>query len=109
MGNEEIFSKVGQIMTKLEQNKQLQKLALENGLDVKNTIQLTEETTNNIAVAVVALSLAKEANDPDYSALVRAGLSHRKIKTDVINKYKNQANQMIAAYKNQLRNPDPME
>ena len=33
----------------------------------------------------------------------------RKIKTDLINKYKNQANQMIAAYKNQLRNPDPME
>lgn len=101
--HDEIFAKVGQIMTKLHENQKLQELASANGLDVKNTIHLTEETTNNIAVAVVSLMLAKQSSDPDYSALVRAGMNHRKIKTDLINKYKNQANQIIDAYKMQMR------
>lgn len=110
MENEAIFSKVGEIMKKLDQNQKLQKLASDNGLDVTNTLHLTEETANNVAVAVVALSLAQQENDPDYAALVRAGLSHRKLKTEVINKYKNQANQMIMAYKNNLRQSmDPTE
>lgn len=103
MSEDFIFSRVGEIMTKLQQNKKLQELAVANGLDVKNTVQFTEETINNIIVAVVALSLAKSQNDPDYDALVRAGMSHRKLKTEVINKYKNQANQIITAYKNRLK------
>lgn len=101
--NSAIIEKVGQIMTKLHENQKLQDLAASNGLDVKNTIHLTEETTNNIAVAVVSLMLAKQSGDPDYQALVRAGMNHRKIKTELINKYKNQANQIIDSYKMSLQ------
>lgn len=104
-----IFSKVVVIMEKLDQNRRLQELATANGIDVKNSIQLTEATTNNIAVAVVALMLAKQEGDPDYAALVRAGMNHRKIKTELINKYKNQANQMIDMYKARMKAPvDPV-
>lgn len=101
--NDAILEKVGLIMKKLHENQKLQELASQNGIDVKNTIHLTEETANNIAVSVVALMLAKQDSDPDYQALVRAGMDHRKIRTDLINKYKNQANQLIDSYKMKMR------
>lgn len=104
--NDFIFSRVGDVMRKLKQNQKLQALAKENGLDVKNTVEFTEDTINNIVVAIVALTLAQRDNDPDYAALVRAGMSHRGIKTRLINKYKDQANQLITAYKTQLREAD---
>ena len=94
---------VGKIMTHLTQNQQLQNLAKSNGLDVKNTIQLTEDSINNVATSTVALMLAKRNDDPDYAALVRAGMSHRKCRCDVINKYKDQANQLIDRYKLEMR------
>ena len=60
--------------------------------------------TDERARAVCPLARqGKRSMDPDYSALVRAGMSHRKIKTDLINKYKDQANQIIDRYKNQMR------
>ena len=105
--NDLIFSRVGDVMTKLKQNQKLQELAKANGLDVKNTVEFTEETINNIVVSIIALTLAQQDNDPDYAALVRAGMSHRGIKTRLINKYKNQANQLITAYKTQLRESEP--
>ena len=98
-----MLDKVGMIMMKLHENQKLQDLASQNGIEVKNTIHLTEDTANNIAVGVVALMLAKQENDPDYAALVRAGMNHRKIKTELINKYKNQANQLIDSYKMKMR------
>jgi hypothetical protein len=101
--DDDMIQKVGTIMTNLNQNQRLQELAKSNGLDVKNTIQFTEETTNNIAVSVVALMLAKRESDPDYGALVRAGMNHRKIRVDLINKYKDQANQLIDRYKSEMR------
>ncbi len=104
--NDLIFSRVGDVMTKLKQNQKLQELAKANGLDVKNTVEFTEDTINNIVVAIVALTLAQQERDPDYEALVRAGMSHRGIKTRLINKYKNQANQLITAYKTKLREAD---
>lgn len=103
MTDNDITSKVGEIMINLKQNQKLQDLAKNNGLDVKNTIQFTDETAKNIAVSVVALMLAKRANDPDYQALVRAGMSHRKIRVDLINKFKDQANQLIDRYENSVR------
>lgn len=103
MTDDAIIGKVGEIMTNLERNRKLQELAKNNGLDVKNTIQFTEDTINNIAVAVVSLYLAKRTGDPDYPALVRAGMQHRKLKSDVINKYKDQANQLIDRYKTSIR------
>lgn len=103
MTDDAIIGKVGEVMTNLERNRKLQELAKNNGLDVKNTIQFTEDTINNIAVAVVSLYLAKRTGDPDYSTLVRAGMQHRKLKSDVINKYKDQANQLIDRYKTSIR------
>jgi hypothetical protein len=101
--DDDMIAKVGQIMTSLQQNQQLQTLAKNNGLDVKNTIQLTDETAKNVAVSVVALMLAKRSGDPDYSALVRAGMNHRKIRVDLINKFKDQANQIIDRYQMSAR------
>jgi hypothetical protein len=98
-----ILAKVGEIMGNLKKNQQLQDLAKNNGLDVKNTIQYTDETSKNVAVGVISLMLAKRANDPDYAAVVRAGLSHRKCRCDVINKYKDQANQLIEKFKTSVR------
>ena len=107
--NDAIFSKLSVIMERLNQNRKLQELAQSNGIDVKNSVQLTEATTNNIAVSVVALMLAQQEGDPDYKALVRAGMNHRKIKTELINKYKNRANQMLDMYKTQMKeSADPI-
>lgn len=98
-----IIQKVGEVMTKLNQNKQLQELAKANGLDVKNTIQFTDDTINNITVSIVSLMLAKREQDPDYMALTRAGMNHRRLKNELINKRKSQANQLIERYKNSIR------
>lgn len=96
MDNEVIFSKVQELLSKLEENQQLQKLAKENGLPVKNGVDLTEDTMNNIAVSVVSLLLAKQSGDPDYKRLVQTGVQKRSLKTELVNRYKNQANQLIA-------------
>lgn len=96
MDNVVIFSKVQELLSKLEENQQLQKLAKENGLPVKNGVDLTEDTMNNIAVSVVSLLLAKQSGDPDYKRLVQTGVQKRSLKTELVNRYKNQANQLIA-------------
>ena len=96
MDNEVIFSKVQELLSKLEENQQLQKLVKENGLPVKNGVDLTEDTMNNIAVSVVSLLLAKQSGDPDYKRLVQTGVQKRSLKTELVNRYKNQANQLIA-------------
>ena len=96
MDNEVIFSKVQELLSKLEENQQLQKLAKENGLPVKNGVDLTEDTMTNIAVSVVSLLLAKQSGDPDYKRLVQTGVQKRSLKTELVNRYKNQANQLIA-------------
>ena len=96
MDNEVIFSKVQELLSKLEENQQLQKLAKENGLPVKNGVDLTEDTMNNIAVSVVSLLLAKQSGDPDYKRLEQTGVQKRSLKTELVNRYKNQANQLIA-------------
>lgn len=101
--DDDIIQKVGTIMTKQTQNQKLQELAKSNGLDVRNTLQLTDDTTNIIVVSTVALMLAKRSQDSDYDALVRAGMQHRKLKTELINKYKDQANQLIERYKSSIR------
>lgn len=100
--NDPIIEKIGEVMKRLHENQKLQELAVANGLDVKNTIHLTEDNVNNIAVSIAALMLAKQSSDPDYQALVRTGMSKRQLKTELINKYKDQANQIINAYKMRL-------
>jgi hypothetical protein len=44
--------------------------------------------------------LAKQNNDPKYADLVRYGMDHRKTKIELINAYKDQANQIISRAKN---------
>lgn len=104
ISDEVIFSKIGELMTNLERDKKLQEIALSNGLDVKNTIRLTDDTIENLVVSIIALLIAKRSGDEDYAELVRVGIKHRSLKTEIINRYKDQANQMIQTYKNGINN-----
>lgn len=102
INDEEIFSKVKILMERIKKDQALQELSERNGLDVKNSIRLTDDTSNNIAVAVISLMLAKRAGDPKYKTLSRMGMEKRSLKTEIINTYKNQANQLIAKYNESL-------
>jgi len=96
-----MLEKVKSVLERLDQNKQLQDLAMDNGLDVRNKLELTDSTKENVAVSVLTLLIAKESNDPEYTRLVRVGLDKRETKTAIINKYKNQAIQLITKYRNE--------
>lgn len=98
LNDEEIFSKVKTLMERIQKDQQLQELSERNGLDVKNSIRLTADTSNNIAVAVVSLMLAKRSGDPRYRKLTQMGMEKRSLKTEIINAYKDQANQLIKKY-----------
>ena len=104
ISDEVIFYKVGELLNKLKSNQQLQELAEKNGLEVKNTVKLTDDTINNVAISVVSLLLAKRENDPRYQKLVNTGIQKRSLKTEIINTYKNQANQLIERYKSGIDN-----
>lgn len=104
ISDEVIFSKVGELLNKLKSNQQLQELAEKNGLEVKNTVKLTDDAINNVAISVVSLLLAKRENDPRYRKLVNTGIQKRSLKTEIINTYKNQANQLIERYKSGIDN-----
>lgn len=99
INDEEIFSKVKELMERLEKNQELQDLAERNGLDVKNSVRLNSDTQNNVAISIVALLLARKANDPKYRTLTHTGLQKRRLKADIINTYKGQANQIIQKYR----------
>lgn len=97
--DEMIIEHIGKLMTNLKKNEELQTLAKQNGLDIKNTIDFTDSTIENISVSIVALLLAKRENDPKYKQLVDYGMQKRSLKTDLINTYKNQAIQFINMWK----------
>lgn len=99
MDDDVIFSKVNVLMSKLKQNQDIQELAERNGMDVKNSVKLTEDTSNNIAISIIALLLAKREDDPRYRKLTKMGLKKRSLKTEIINDYKDDAIQLIAKYK----------
>ena len=98
--DQSFYQKAKAMLDKIDQNQKLQQLASANGIDVKNSTQLNEATKNNIATSVIALMLAKQSNDPRYADLVRYGMDHRKTKIEIINDYKDQANQIISRAKN---------
>ena len=102
INDEEIFSKVKTLMERIKKDQELQELSERNGLDVKNSIKLTNDTSKNIAISVISLMLAKRSNDPDYRKLTQMGMEKRSLKTEIINTYKNQANQLIAKYNESL-------
>jgi hypothetical protein len=99
MTDEEIIMKVGDLFSRMEANERLQKLATDNGLDVKNSVSLTEEAKDNLAVTIVSLLLAKRDNDVRYTTLAKVGLQKRSIKTAIVNSYKDQAMALIERYK----------
>lgn len=99
MSDEEILIKVGELFSKMEANNKLQRLAKDNGLSVKNTVELTEEAKDNLAVSIVSLLLAKRENDVRYKTLTRVGLQKRSLKAEIVNAYKEQAMALISRYK----------
>lgn len=98
INDELIFSRVEDLMAKLYRNKNLQQLAEKNGLNVKNSVNLTDDAIEAISTTTVALLLAKMSGDPRYARLVEAGTNHRSLKTQLVNDYKNSANQVIGRY-----------
>ena len=94
------YIKAKQILDRMEQNQKLQQIASANGIDIKNSAQLSDSTKDNIATAVISLMLAKQNHDPRYADLVKYGMDHRRTKIDIINAYKDQANQIISRAKN---------
>lgn len=96
-----IFSKIDELKTKLKKNQQLQTLAKENGIDIKNSVDFTDDTINNIIVSIVSLYLSKMNSDERYNTLTKTGLQKRSLKTEIINDYKNQANQLLNEHDNE--------
>lgn len=99
MTDEEIIKKVDILFSRMEANNRLQKLATDNGLDVKNNLTLTEDDKNNYAVTIVSLLLAKRENDVRYTTLKKVGLQKRTIRTSIVNSYKDKAIDLINRYK----------
>ena len=97
-----LMAKVTELMTKIDKNQQLQNLAEQNGVDATNGLKLTDANKDNIAVAVLSKLLACQSNDPDYKRLTQMGLQHRSLNAEIINRYKNQAIQLINRYKDNL-------
>ncbi len=86
--DQDIIDKAKTILTKLKQNQELQKLADSNGLDIKNSVNLTDDNIKNLVISVIALMLAKNNDDKRYKQLVRMGVQKRSLKTEIINAYK---------------------
>ena len=99
MTDEEIIMKVGDLFSRMEANERLQKLATDNGLDVKNSVTLTEEAKDNLAVTIVSLLLAKRENDANYKELVRVGIQRKSLRSAIVNSYKDKALDLIKMYK----------
>lgn len=99
MDNEIVFKKIEDVLSYLNKERELQKLASENGLDVKNTIRLTQDSVDKYLVSVIAMLLCRNSNDPRYKTLVQTGISKRSLKAEIINNYKDQAIQLINQYK----------
>ena len=95
MTDEQIIGCLNDFFAKFEQNRKLQDMALANGIDIKNAVRLTDEQKEALAVAYVALLLAKRERDSRYPILVKAGLEHRSLKAEIINDWKDQAIQLI--------------
>ncbi len=100
--DEQIFAHVQTIINKLDETQKLQQLARDNGLDIKNSFDLTDETKEKYGVSAVALLLAKRAGDPKYDLLVRTGLQKRSLKVDLINSYKEEAKQLTGKCENRM-------
>lgn len=95
ISDERIFSHVQKMMNHLDTTNKLQQLAQDNGLDIKNRLDLSDDNRKKAEVATTALLLAKRNGDPEYDLLCRTGLQKRELKARIINKYKDEAQQLI--------------
>lgn len=102
VSDEAIFSKVQEMLNHLDQSNKLQQLAIDNGLDVKNSIDFSGDNRDRYAIATTALMLAKRSGDPKYEMLVRTGLQKRELKAEIINTYKDEAKQLITRCENRM-------
>lgn len=100
--DEQIFSHVQKMMNHLDQTNRLQQLAKDNGIEINNEIDLSEDNRKKVMVATTSLLIAKRNGDPDYDMLCRTGLQKREIKSRVINKYKDEAQQLINRVENKI-------
>lgn len=95
ISDDQILDYLNDFFAKYDQNRKLQDMALANGLDIKNSVRLTDDQREALAVAQVALMLAKREDDPRYAILSKTGLEHRSLRTELINHYKDEAIQLI--------------
>lgn len=102
--DEDMINRVSKIMNRLHENRELQQLAEEHGISSKNSVKLSNDTIDNIAVTTIALLLAQQAKDPKYQELVKVGMQKRELKFDIVNTYKSQANQILEKYKTNIVN-----
>lgn len=102
MNEERIMTIIGQLMSKMRNNQELQKLAKEQGVTFKPSVEFSDESIENIVTSMVALTLASMVNDKDYELLVRTGIQKRSLKVQIINKYKDQAIAYLNKYKSDL-------
>ena len=98
MDESTIFPIIDKLLASLKQNKELQALAMTNGLDYKNNIEFTDTNIKKIIVSIVSLVIAKNDNDPRYAAFRRTGIQKRSLKTAIINDHKDLALNMYEKY-----------
>jgi hypothetical protein len=98
MDEQMIYNRIGTILQKMSQKKQLQSLAKSNGIEI-NELELTDDMTDAVVISVIALMLAKMENDERYRKLCDFGMQKRSLKVEIINDYKQRANMLYNKYK----------
>ena len=100
MNNEQlIYDKIKVILDKMNQKKQLQELARNNGLPI-NELELNSDTEDMVVLSVIALMIAMLEGDVRYKKLCMLGMQKRSLKAEIINDYKQRANMIYNKYKN---------
>jgi hypothetical protein len=95
--DDEMFAKIGEMLVHYRKQKELQDLAEKNGVQI-NGVRYTDDSIMNIVTSVVALMMARNEGDPRYHQLVEQGMRKRSLKVEIINSYKDRANEMINQY-----------
>lgn len=94
---DDMFAKIGEMMVHYRKQKELQDLAEKNGVQI-NGVRYTDDSIMNIVTSVVALMMARNEGDPRYRQLVEQGMRKRSLKVEIINAYKDKANELINQY-----------
>lgn len=94
---DDMFAKIGEMMVHYRKQKELQDLAEKNGVQI-NGVRYTDDSIMNIVTSVVALMMARNEGDPRYRQLVEQGMRKRSLKVEIINSYKDKANELINQY-----------